>query len=207
METRGFRRIFSFSGQALFNHLDHIAGFVLERLSQREFEFICILGLCKIEACDFFVFWVSARLKLVNMAGESSSNLPAGWVQGTERKEDGTKVKYFVHLGRGVRVNSVEDMLHYKNSESGENNPKQTGGRTKVSHQFCSRCKEVGHDIFLCPLAQQAAITKPTARSLSGRVTVARTRKSPRCSKCGKIGHNCRSCHQPPKSPESPKPM
>lgn len=40
-----------------------------------------------------FVFWVSARLKLVNMAGESSSNLPAGWVQGTERKEDGTKVK------------------------------------------------------------------------------------------------------------------
>ncbi|CAL8122557.1 unnamed protein product [Prunus armeniaca] len=141
------------------------------------------------------------------MAGESSSNLPAGWVQGTERKEDGTKVKYFVHLGTGVRVNSVEDMLHYKNSESGENNPKQTGGRTKVSHQFCSRCKEVGHNIFLCPLAQQAAITKPTARCLSGRVTVARTRKSPRCSKCGKIGHNCRSCHQPAKSPESPKPM
>ncbi|CAL9007061.1 unnamed protein product [Prunus brigantina] len=53
METRDFRRIFSFSGQALFNHLVHIAGLVLERLSQREFEFICILGLCKIEACDF----------------------------------------------------------------------------------------------------------------------------------------------------------
>ncbi|PQQ14683.1 uncharacterized protein Pyn_30977 [Prunus yedoensis var. nudiflora] len=141
------------------------------------------------------------------MAGESSSNLPAGCVQGTERKEDGSKVKYYVNLGPGIRVNSVEDMLHYKNSESAENNPKQTGGCAKVSHQFCSRCKEVGHNIFLCPLAQQASITKPTACSLSGRVTVARTRKSPRCSKCGKIGHNCRSCHQPPKSPESPKPM
>lgn len=34
-------------------------------------------------------------------------------------------LQYFVHLGTGVGVNSVEDMLHYNNSESGENNPKQ----------------------------------------------------------------------------------
>ncbi|CAB4300310.1 unnamed protein product [Prunus armeniaca] len=69
----------------------------------------------------------------------------------------------YVNLGTGIRVNSVEDMFHYKDRESRENTPKQTGGRTKVGHQFCSRCKEVGHNIFCCPLAQQAAIVKPTA--------------------------------------------
>lgn len=34
-------------------------------------------------------------------------------------------LQYYVNLGPGIRVNSVEDMLRYKNSESAENNPKQ----------------------------------------------------------------------------------
>ncbi|CAL9007055.1 unnamed protein product [Prunus brigantina] len=59
----------------------------------------------------------------------------------------------YVNLGTGIRVNSMEHMFRYKDRESGENTPKQTGGRTKVGHQFCSWCKEVGHNIFHCPLA------------------------------------------------------
>ncbi|XP_034204802.1 uncharacterized protein LOC117619086 isoform X1 [Prunus dulcis] len=70
----------------------------------------------------------------------------------SKSRENNPKQNY-VNLGTGIRVNSVEDIFRYKDRESGENTPKQTGGRTKVGYQFCSQCKEVGHNIFRCPLA------------------------------------------------------
>ncbi|XP_008232763.1 PREDICTED: (R)-mandelonitrile lyase 2-like isoform X1 [Prunus mume] len=73
----------------------------------------------------------------------------------------------YVNLGTGIRVNSVEDMFRYKDRESGENTPKQTGGRTKVGHQFCSRCKEVGHNIFRCPFSGTLSHGTVTLQSTS----------------------------------------
>ncbi|ONI22925.1 hypothetical protein PRUPE_2G159200 [Prunus persica] len=71
----------------------------------------------------------------------------------------------YVNLGTGIRVNSVEDMFRYKDRESGENTPKQfSDWRPHQSRpSILQSVKEVGHNIFRCPLAQQAAIVKPTA--------------------------------------------
>ncbi|ONI22920.1 hypothetical protein PRUPE_2G159200 [Prunus persica] len=95
----------------------------------------------------------------------SGCPIPDGRELKSEIQKDGSKTLNYVNLGTGIRVNSVEDMFRYKDRESGENTPKQfSDWRPHQSRpSILQSVKEVGHNIFRCPLAQQAAIVKPTA--------------------------------------------